>query len=152
MNGLESNVRLINRPVWDVPLKLYYTTNLANEGGTNMYTEPRGDEREVSVDSVRVDDWVDEDIDFVKVDVEHSELHVLKSMENLLRNRRVNMILVESWKDQVDVFDYLVSFGYQPRRILGIDPDFTSPVLTREMFLDLFAKNDGYEDLYYWRE
>lgn len=65
-------------------------------------------------------------IDFLKIDVEGMEVHVLKGAKNLLRKKSVSMILLEICPDNLlavgsnidNLYNTIMDFDYTPRSIL----------------------------------
>lgn len=155
LNNVADRVTLVNRPVWDQKLKLYYVPEKSNEGATKMSTQPTGREGELSVESVRVDSVVelDLDVDFVKLDVEHSELQALKSMSGLLASHKIRLIVAETWSWQIDVVKYMTSLGYVARLVtansITLDP-VNDLLITPENFDTLFVDDKvNYKDFWY---
>lgn len=84
-----------------------------NWGGHSLI--PKQDNRTVEVDTVRLDDVVDR-ADFLKVDVEASELDVFKGATKLLQNCHP-FIAIEIHNKEIfqNVLDFLSQFGYTCR-------------------------------------
>lgn len=77
------------------------------------------------VKTIKLDTYCSEnniaEIGFIKIDVEGSELSVLKSANNLLRNKKIHLIKVEisnTHKNFYDVVNYIKNFDY---KIVSID-------------------------------
>jgi len=77
----------------------------------------------ITVKTLKLDDYIktpDSTIDFIKIDTQGSELRILKGAENLLNEKRINVLKIEVstiavYQDQVmfsDVDIYLRSKGY----------------------------------------
>src|SRR5690606_28678484 len=73
-----------------------------------------------TVRTTTLDDVRDGNIDFLKIDVEGAELLVLKGAKNLLANRKIRFIQVETVGHSEiygytyeDLVDYLAGFGYR---------------------------------------
>jgi len=110
----------------------FYVTDCSVSGG--MVQHPTADNdpswRKVVVPSITIDDlWSgkiegEESIrpDLIKIDVEGTELRVLKGAEKVLRNGNTKFLVeIHSWGDEergytpADVFSYMKGFGYRAK-------------------------------------
>jgi len=83
-----------------------------------------GESKNYLVSTVSIDKYCEENnisfIDLFKVDAEGVDFEVLKSAENMLKNRNIKLIKTEVWVSEKTpslIFEYLSSFGY---KLLGI--------------------------------
>lgn len=69
-------------------------------------------ERTIHVDTIAVDDAIgDESVTFMKIDVQGSELAVLKSAQKALSSRRISSMLVE-FSGETDVLQCILDHGF----------------------------------------
>lgn len=61
--------------------------------GQHTIAPSRFCDKKIQVKSIRLDDDINEKIDFVKIDVEGAEYHVLSGMKNILKNQKIKLLL-----------------------------------------------------------
>ena len=147
LNGLDDKITLIKRPVYDVEKSMYYVGNKVNLGATGMYEKPSGSSEEIRVDTVRIDDVVNEYVAVMKMDVEGSEYHALKSMSKLFDRDMVGDILMETRGTSRDAVDFLYGHGYSAYRLKSIDIPLSQTEIHES--LGTLAKTRDIEDFLY---
>ena len=94
-----ANVSPVRRAVWSLTTPLHLFLSDDNRGDHRAYDTAEG-RRSVTIDAVRVDDYFGEDpprIDWIKMDVQGSELHALRGMRRVLENSPTVTIVTEFW-------------------------------------------------------
>jgi len=122
LNGL-SNVVANNLGLWDADKQLRFTSY---RGPKNFVTDDPHEKRVVEVPCVRLDSYVRQKgidrIDFIKCDVEGTELHFLRGAQDTLRTFRPEL-LIETTEpcankygySSRDVLEFLTALGYRYR-------------------------------------
>lgn len=91
--NLITDVELINKAVW----KEETTLNFINEGAdANRITDINNDANdfeEIKVEAVKLSDYINEKVDFLKLDIEGAEIEVIKEIEPKLK--MINYIFIE---------------------------------------------------------
>ena len=96
---LKKNISINNYHNVNIQQKAVSNTNekinLYQLNKTTGYTIApyRFGDKKIQVKSIRLDDNINEKIDFVKIDVEGAEHHVLSGMKNILRNQKIKLLL-----------------------------------------------------------
>jgi FkbM family methyltransferase len=90
-----ADVLMENKAVWTAETVLNFSANGGVSG--RISEEPRGQGNVVSVPAVRLRDYLTEQIDFLKIDIEGPEVAVLKDCADLLHN--VQHLFVEYHSD-----------------------------------------------------
>jgi FkbM family methyltransferase len=83
--------------------------------------------KQFSVQGITLDSLMGEDVpDIVKIDVEGSELRVLRGAENILKKGKTKFLIeIHSWPDPEgqknpnEVYEYMKNFGYIERSLYG---------------------------------
>lgn len=141
------NVDIINKGVSNENNKLlYYKLNSSDRGVRGMSSfvlrdvYKKYDFSEIEIEVVKIDDIIDYNIDFMKIDTEGFEFNVLKGCENLLSEHKIDFIQFEyggTYQDYNiklnDIIFYLNKYGYQ---VYDIDKNGD------------FIKIDNFEDDY----
>lgn len=90
----------------------------SNRGMHRIYQSDWCKEGTTHVKTIRIDDIVDH-ADFIKIDVEGSELGVLKGMRKLLKERKSTVLMefhppsiIEYGAQPADIYDFVTSLGY----------------------------------------
>jgi FkbM family methyltransferase len=124
-----------------------------NPGGSSLPSvdADHGSPREI-VESITIDDYADEnglrEIHLAKIDVEGSELHVLRGMKRVLE-RNSPRLLIEFSEGALqahggsssELLDFLRGFGLRPYRITATGLREKSPTDTSREHLLLFARS-----------
>ena len=78
-----------------------------------------------------------EDVQLIKIDVEGTELNVLKGSDEIL-NKHKPVLIVEclSDEDEASITDYLAGFGYQPFRYVEQRIQHSSQVISQGRGVD----------------
>jgi len=112
----------------------FYITNSNVSGGLFMHSLDHIDEkdkkrvewREIFVDSFRLEALFNYIPGLIKIDVEGSELRVLRGCQNILRKGNPKIIIeLHNWEDPEgqknvsQVFDYMTSIGYESHNFYG---------------------------------
>ena len=91
INGYK-NIQLFKKAVTSKSGKVNLYLNINTEGGHSIYKSKDSGKR-IEVESVCLDDFIDEKVDFIKIDVEGSEGEVIKGMMGLMeKNQNLKMI------------------------------------------------------------
>jgi FkbM family methyltransferase len=112
INGLRRRVIPINAAVGDVTETLSIRTyNLGNIGGTSLKKDPAGTIPAITLDNFT---FPEKHIDFMKMDVEGFEVHVIKGALEFLRKFHPTHIFIEifSGESQRWMLETLGQFGY----------------------------------------
>lgn len=107
----------------------------------NMGSAAISDEGSVEVCLKRLDDLGLPPPDFVKIDVEGYELHVLRGMERTLRES-APILWVEIQPDQAnnsETYQFLTSLGYFPTDRVGINYRFEKITGAEQCFLQMLS-------------
>ncbi|MBA7626836.1 hypothetical protein ES703_34294 [subsurface metagenome] len=106
----------------------FYTTNSPLSGGLFKHKSTTSHEwQEVSVDCFRLDSLLrDIQPDLIKIDVEGSELRVLRGCTRILKEGKARFLIeVHRWadpegqKNPTEVFDFMKSFRYYSTNLYG---------------------------------
>lgn len=127
-----SNVVLFNSAVTDYNGVVNLHLCEFNRGMHRIYPSKWCEGDIIRVNTVKIDDIINERINFIKLDTEGAELGVLKGMKKLLGNYHpVIMIefhppsILECGDNPKDVFDIIVTSGYNNFKLLGT-PDINN--------------------------
>jgi len=66
----------------------------------------------VNVETIVLDDFLKDKIDFIKMDIEGAEMEALKGMQNIIRNNKKLILITEFWPAGIEMR------GFMPRRFL----------------------------------
>lgn len=117
--GLE-NIEIFEKALWssEGSKTLYYSKG--NTGGHSLFLY-NGREAAYEVKTVRLDDVVAEKVDFIKIDVERSELEVLRGAEKILEKYRpyIAAELHEGPQLVNAVKSFLSKYGYKVKTTAG---------------------------------
>ena len=113
-----SNVKLFNLAVAETRAKTTMHLCDMNRGMHRIYASHWCKEGTIEVETVRIDDII-QDADFIKMDIEGSELGALKGMTKLLMKSDITMIMefhppsIEEYGAKPrDIYDFMKSLGY----------------------------------------
>jgi len=86
-----------------------------NFGGNSIYNDKNIQEKkQVIVESIVLDDYfVNEKVDFMKIDIEGAEFSALKGAKNILKNKNLKMIIEFN-------FPWLFRIKEDPKKLLGL--------------------------------
>lgn len=130
MSGSTNRLSAIHAAVSDSDGETtFFTTNSNVSGGLFIHpVKSAGVQwQEVKVPTITLDaHFKDTSPDFIKIDVEGSELRVLRGAKQLLARKRTPMFIeVHSWsdpagqRDQFEVFEFMKGMGYERKSIKG---------------------------------
>lgn len=91
-NGL-SKIKILPKAVWSTNTALPFLSDGADGG--RVSSGPNG----ISVEAVMLNQFLDRDVDFLKIDIEGNELEVLKSCSESLKNVSKIFLEYHSFKD-----------------------------------------------------
>jgi FkbM family methyltransferase len=109
LNGIKNvDTSRLGVGVGDRNARYRLETRENNLGATQLVEDTSGEIR-----AVRIDDIIDEDIDFIKIDVENMELEVLDGARELIRASKPQ-ILIEVMNGNLEKFqDMIAEIGYR---------------------------------------
>lgn len=96
---------------WEKYLGYSSTGYLVDEEASNELRNRNPKMQELHVDTVAIDDLVDEHVDFLKIDVQGGEYGVLKGCERVITNHGIDVMYVEFDGDR-RILEYLNSLEY----------------------------------------
>lgn len=149
-----SNVDLINKAVW----RENTTLNFINEGAdanriTSLYNDANGNET-YNVEAVKLSEYIIEEVDFLKLDIEGAEVEVLKEIEPklyLAKHLFIEYHSSEFAKQQLNIildilsrnnFHYYIDSPNRAKRKPFIDRTDTN-IFSFDFFLNVYAiRND----------
>ena len=99
------NIRLINKGVWEKEGTLFFKRD-GSDGGR---IEIENNKLEYKVEVVKLSDYLDEQIDFLKIDIEGAEISVLNECKEELKNVRNIFIEYHSFIHQEQKLNILLS-------------------------------------------
>lgn len=154
---LERNVRafghddvtLVRKGVWSSETTLTFASEGADGGRVG---EARDSEGTISIDTVRLRDWLDRPVDFLKIDIEGAEAEVLRDCRDRLGKVRCLFVEWHSFLDRpqalAEILAWLAEAGF--RYYLQTTGTFsTHPFETRkisggmDMQLNIYAYRPG---------
>ena len=118
INGY-TNVILVNKAVSNRNgNEKLYLSNL-NPGDTRLGDFGKEFDKSIKVKTIRIDDYLDDDVDFIKMDIQGAEPFAIDGMTSLLQKKSIK-ILIEFWpfgiqQNKVNVREFLErldSFGF----------------------------------------
>lgn len=149
LNELNSKIKQYRLGLSDKKLQLYMeseevhmqSNNIHNLGGRGVTKNPSGTTEQV--DLIKFDDeFQDIDkVDFIKMDIQGSELYALKGMETLLLKDKPWMLL-ENYDNDKDkeALNYILSLGYTLYRPMTIFPNEDCICLFNHPHIENFIK------------
>ena len=138
------NIKINNKAVGPKTekLKIYTSKNLNVDHRTY---KPEEYDKEIEIDAVSIDDHLatDPKVDFIKMDIQGSEIYALKGMENLLIKNKPWMLL-ENYDNENDkpVIEYLLSLGYTIYRPMTYLPNEDCICVYNHTNIEEFLKNN----------
>tara|TARA_B100001093_G_C26761617_1_gene985980 strand:+ start:222 stop:1052 length:831 start_codon:yes stop_codon:yes gene_type:complete len=103
ISQLNSNdIEIINKAVWFEKTTLKFNQNGSDGGNIGMESNSNNC---ILVDSVSLSDYLDEPIDFLKIDIEGAEHQVIPSCKNKLKNVKFLFIEYHSCKNDIQCLD-----------------------------------------------
>ena len=123
-----SNVELIHAAVYSESSRLYI------KEGPESSMGQIAQEGDIKVESIRLDDFAlkgeVQKPDFIKIDVEGAELHVLEGMENIIESFQPTISLAtHGYEVHKKCIKLLLSFDYEIRAIDGKDIDKSGDII-----------------------
>lgn len=144
-----TNVELQNKAVWESETVLAFTTDHGMGGSvTNTFSN----QQPVKVQTVRLADYLQQPVDFLKLDIEGAEYTVLKDCEPLLKNVQNIFVEYHSFvnKEQKleEILDMLkrAGFRYHLKQSFSQQRPFVDRLLACEnmdMAITIFAYREG---------
>lgn len=125
-NGYGNRVDVRNQAATDVAGTLTFSISRTNSGGGHASVHPGQvppDMEQIEVEGVRLDDAIEGEVDFLRMDAEGSEPLILRGAERLLQNP--NLTVVMEWDvfqmsgraSVPDLVDWLTGMGFHFWRI-----------------------------------
>lgn len=103
------NVKIFRKALWRYSGTSPFFIS-SNWGGHSLIPKVNG--AVISVDTVKLDDAVKERVDFLKVDVEATELELFQGATRILQDKPFIAIEIHNKQIFQDVADFLSQFGY----------------------------------------
>jgi FkbM family methyltransferase len=130
-----SDVTLINKAVWSSETVLQFMSEGA-DGGRMVQLEPETPLL-INVETVRLRDYLDQPIDFLKIDIEGAETEVLQDCRDLLHH--VNCLFVEyhSFSNESQSLAQITSILHSAGFRLYISPAISLPQPLYQRFTNL---------------
>lgn len=135
-NKLYQKVTVFNAAVTNQKGSIPFFLCYENSGMHRVYPSKWCMEKPMTIESVRLDDFTDTKFDFIKMDIEGSELGALKGMQNLLTNSKPIMIMefhppsIEEYgASPEEEYHFLKTLGYSIRLI----PKISIPISFEEL-------------------
>lgn len=104
-SGGFKNVELIEKGVSDKQEKVFFTPDNSDGG---RITSDIDTNKQVSIETVKLSDFLSEKIDFLKIDIEGEEMKVIKECQNFLKNVKNIFIEYHSFTDKEQELDKLL--------------------------------------------
>lgn len=138
-NGYIDRVDIRNQAATASAGPLSFSISRTNSGGGHAAAYPGWappDMEQIEVDGVRLDDVIDGEIDFLRMDAEGSEPLILRGAERLLRNPKLTVVMewdvfqMSGRASVPELVEWLVGMGYQFWRI---EHDATVSPVSKEL-------------------
>lgn len=139
-NGYIDRVDIINKAATDAAGPISFSISRTNAGGGHAAAHPGWappDMEQIEVEGVRLDDVIEGDVDFMRMDAEGSEPLILRGAERLLQNPRLTVVMewdvfqMSGRASVPELVEWLAGMGYRFWRI-ETDSNLT-PVATADM-------------------
>jgi len=144
-----SNVIMIEKAVSDINDFIRLYLNEENRGDNRIYDSNDG-RKSIKITAVKLDDFFinkENQIDFIKIDIQGAEYSALLGMKNLIRNSKSMTLVTEFWPyglkkagfEPSAYLDLLLSFGFNimvTNESLGILIDFDKERILYEYTID----------------
>jgi len=101
-----SNIKLINKAVWNKECKTKFFSEKADEG--RIIEDNSGYSNIEDVEKIRLRDFLNDKIDFLKIDIEGAEMEVLEDCKDLLKNVGNLFLKYHSSKNKVQNLDRIL--------------------------------------------
>lgn len=142
------NITAIRRAVLEKEKKVNLYFSDTNTGDHRVY-KPSEKRKFIEIDAINLDNFFDKRnkrIDFIKIDVQGSEMSVLKGMKKILKKKTLKMF-IEFWPHGI------TANGDDPRKLLDLIVEngfkIISPVMKIRDLLNTYTpKNQKYENLF----
>ena len=139
-----SQVELVKKAVWDSETTLEFMSEGADAG---RITQLETDKERYQVQTVRLRDYLNDKVDFLKLDIEGAETEVMKDCQDLLKNVENLFVEYHSFVNQTQTLATIVDILSKANFRLHIHPPVTSPQpfyyrnvhLGMDMQLNIFA-------------
>lgn len=126
-NGLTERAAVVAKAALDQPGEITFVVSRSNSGGgyVSIWDHmPYDDGRKLTVETVRLDDLGETQVDMIRIDAEGSEAFILKGAEALLRRNPDIVVCMEWSRVQIasrtsvpDFIDWMVALGFRFWRI-----------------------------------
>ena len=143
------NVELHNKAVWNSETELEFTTDHGMGGSvTNMYSNQTA----VKVQAIRLADYLQQRVDFLKLDIEGAEYPVLKDCEPFLKNVKHIFVEYHSFINQEQKLEEILAmlknagFRYHLKQSFSRQKPFVDTTLSCEnmdMAITIFAYREA---------
>jgi len=113
-----TNVRLYNKAVGNLNGKANLFISNLNSGMSRVYNSIYCEKEPLEIDMIRLDDIIDK-VDFIKMDIEGSELGALNGMKKILENGVILLMefhppsIREYGADPAEIYNLLTNLGYK---------------------------------------
>lgn len=145
------NVKIINSAVWSNEDTLLFAqcnkaeaTSFCSNKPDMRTIEPNPNFEYTEIKVTTLDKLVDSEVDFIKMDIEGSELFALRGAKRILRNLPPALVELNSFTSMVfngveikEIVDYMTEIGYSQMRAY-INGSWTK--LDRQILLSIFEK------------
>ncbi|HEY9295152.1 MAG TPA: FkbM family methyltransferase, partial [Phormidium sp.] len=144
-----TNIKVINKAVWHSETTLEFMSEGA-DGGRVVETDGQNFSK-YSVETVRLRDYLQGAVDFLKIDIEGAEIEVLQDCKDLLHNVSNLFIEYHSFVDRPQAIHLLTSILFEAGFRVHIHPSIISPHpfvsriihMEMDMQLNVFAYRDN---------
>lgn len=133
-NGYAERVDILNKAATEVAGPISFSISRTNSGGGHTAAYPGwapADMEQIEVEGVRLDDEIEGEIDFLRMDAEGSEPLILRGAQRLLANPKLTVVMewdvfqMSGRASVPDLVDWLADMGYRFWRI-EIDATLTA--------------------------
>ncbi len=131
-----SQVEIVKKAVWNSETTLEFMSEGADGGRINQLET---DKETYQVQTVRLRDYLNEKVDFLKLDIEGAETEVIKDCQDLLKNVQNLFVEYHSFVNQPQTLATLVDSLSKANFRLHIHTPMTSPqpFCCRNVYLDM---------------
>lgn len=139
-----SKISIVNKAVWNSETMLEFMSEGADGGRVVQLEDKR---RRYQVQTVRLRDYLNQTVDFLKLDIEGAETEVLQDCQDLLINVEHLFVEYHSFINQAQTLHIIVNILSEAGFRIHIHPPITSPqpfyhrnvYLGMDMQLNIFA-------------
>lgn len=143
------DVICVNKGLWDSEIKIQFLSEGADAG---RIAKAEDDNSITYIDTVRLSQYMEENVDFLKIDIEGAEITVIKECINKLSNVKNIFVEYHSFANEIQNVDELLNILKQLNYrvyITAPDANFTQPFVQRnnyhgmDMQINIFAFRNG---------